>query len=56
MWLDHEEAGPSLDRLRLACAGGVCAQVFDRSQEYRFVWDEARSLWRVDRRVHVEGG
>jgi hypothetical protein len=55
-WLDHDEAGPNLDRLRLACAGGVCAQVFDRDQEYRFVWDADRSMWRMDRRSHVAGG
>lgn len=45
-----------MDRIRMACAGSVCAQVWERTNEYRFVWDEDKGMWRLDRRTHVPGG
>lgn len=55
-WHASEEIAPGMDRIRLACAGSICAQVWERSNEYRFVWDEDKGMWRLDRRTHVPGG
>jgi hypothetical protein len=55
-WVESTNLGDGLDRLNLMCNGGVCAQVFERGNEYRIVWDDSRSMWRVDRRTHVPGG
>ena len=55
-YFEHTPVGEDLDRIHMMCSGNVCSQVFERSSEYRHLWDEARQLWRMDRRIHVPGG